>query len=210
MKNILCFGDSNTYGLVPGTQERYGWGIRWTSLLSKGIYRKGYRVIEEGLCGRTTVYEDKYRDGRNGSKYLPVLLETHNPIDLVVLMLGTNDCKYAYKTTSQKIGDGIEKLIDQIQRYNSKTRILLVSPIYLGEKVWEEGYYTEFNEQSVKVSKELPNVYKKIAEKRGVDFLAASDYANPSAADREHLDEEGHRCFAGAVLDKIERLNLGL
>lgn len=206
MNQILCFGDSNTYGLIPGTQERFERGIRWTSLIEKDLYRKGYRVVEEGLCGRTSVFDDKYREGRNGSKLLPVLLETHSPIDIVVLMLGTNDCKYEYETTPQKIGDGIETLIDQIQTYDPNISILLISPIALGDKVWEEGYDTEFNEQSVKVSKELPKVYERIARRRGIDFLAASGYAKPSVIDREHLDVDGHRRLATAISDKLEKI----
>lgn len=93
MKEILCFGDSNTYGLIPGTKERYGRDTRWTGLLEQHLYEKGYRIIEEGLCGRTTVFEDELREGRKGAALLPTLLESHAPIDRVVLMLGTNDCK---------------------------------------------------------------------------------------------------------------------
>ena len=121
-------------------------------------------------------------------------------------MLGTNDCKYEYETTPQKIGDGIETLIDQIQTYDPNISILLVSPIALGDKVWEEGYDTEFNEQSVKVSKELPKVYEKIARRKGIDFLAASDYAKPSDIDREHLDVDGHRRLAAVISDKLEKI----
>lgn len=94
MKEILCFGDSNTYGLIPGTKERYGRDTRWTGLLEQHLYEKGYRIIEEGLCGRTTVFEDELREGRKGAALLPTLLESHAPIDRVVLMLGTNDCKH--------------------------------------------------------------------------------------------------------------------
>lgn len=66
MKNILCFGDSNTYGLIPGVNGRYEWGVRWTSLLDRRVRKSGYRVVEEGLCGRTTVFEDAVRQGRKG------------------------------------------------------------------------------------------------------------------------------------------------
>ena len=76
MKQILCFGDSNTWGLIPKTNKRYEWGVRWTSLLNESLNDKkegGYRVIEEGLCGRTTVFDDPLRDGRNGVKILPTI-----------------------------------------------------------------------------------------------------------------------------------------
>ena len=95
MRQILCFGDSNTYGLIPGTANRYSWGTRWTSILDEKLQFYGYRVAEEGLCGRTTMLAEAYRPGRSGIDMLPAILETHRPLELVVLMLGANDCKTA-------------------------------------------------------------------------------------------------------------------
>lgn len=89
-----------------------------------------------------------------------LLLETHKPIDTVVLMLGTNDCKTAYGATAEKIGSGIELLIKQIKDSDPDINIILVSPIELGEGVGEEGFDIEFNENSV-MSKQLPEVYRK-------------------------------------------------
>lgn len=204
MKQILCFGDSNTYGLVPNENRRYEWGVRWTSILDEGIRDKGYRVAEEGLCGRTTIFEDTYRLGRKGTDVLPVLLETHSPIEAVVLMLGTNDCKAAYGASAKDIGKGIEQLLDQIGEKAAPDKILLISPIALGDRVWQPGFDEEFNENSVTVSKELPKVYEKIARKRGIHFLKASDYAKPSLADQEHLNEKGHKRLGEAILREIE------
>ena len=206
MNQILCFGDSNTYGLVPGTTERFGWGIRWTSILDECVRRKNYRVIEEGLCGRTTIFDDRYRRGRKGTAMVPILLETHSPIDIVVLMLGTNDCKTAYGATSGRIGEGIEELIDQIQFFNPDIQIVLVSPIVLGAKVWEKGYDIEFDKNSILVSRELPDIYERIAKKRGIEFLAASGCAKSSSIDQEHMDKDSHRYFAAAISDKIENM----
>lgn len=206
MKQILCFGDSNTYGLIPEIQGRYEWGTRWSSILDECVRKKGYRVIEEGLCGRTTIFDDRYRKGRKGTELLPILLEAHSPIEIVVLMLGTNDCKTAYGATPERIGEGIEELINQIHNYNPAIRILLVSPIALGDKVWEEGYDVEFDKNSVSVSKELPRVYKSISKRRGIEFLAASDYAKPSSTDQEHMDAENHKQFARGISDKIESM----
>ena len=203
MKQILCFGDSNTYGLIPATKDRYDWNTRWTGILSKKIEKNGYRVVEKGLCGRTTIFEDATRKGRKGADLLPIILETHKPIDTVVLMLGTNDCKTAYGATAEKIGSGIELLIKQIKDSDPDINIILVSPIELGEGVWEEGFDTEFNENSVEVSKQLPEVYRKIAEKYDADFVAASEYARPSSADREHLNEFGHRKLAEAIYNQF-------
>lgn len=203
MKQILCFGDSNTYGLIPGTKERYAWEERWTGILGEKIKAKGFRVVEEGLCGRTTVFEDELRENRRGVAVLPMLLETHAPLEKVVLMLGTNDCKITYQASAEVIGKGIEKLIYQIKAADEKIEILLVSPILLAEGVGEESFDPEFNQESVETSKKLKRVYQEIAEKNGCEFLAASDYAKASEADREHLDKEGHRKLAEAVYRKI-------
>ena len=135
MKQILCFGDSNTFGYIPGNGQRYPWGVRWTSILNEKLGLENYRVIEEGLCGRTTIFEDPLRDGRRGVDILPTVLETHAPVDLVVLMLGTNDCKSVYGATAEIIGKGISNLIVQIRAYAKTSKILLISPIHLGEQV---------------------------------------------------------------------------
>lgn len=76
MKQLLCYGDSNTWGLIPGTKDRYSWGVRWTSILQEHLQKKDVRVLEEGLCGRTTVFEDCYRNDRRGLATLPFILES--------------------------------------------------------------------------------------------------------------------------------------
>lgn len=156
MRQILCYGDSNTYGLVPKENARYPWGIRWTSRLNEKLGLQQYRVIEEGLCGRTTVFDDPFRDHRNGAKFVNAVLETHGASDLIILMLGTNDCKTAYKTTPQLIGKGVETVIAKIRSFAPDSKILLVSPIHLGEKVWEKSYDPEFPESRSMYRRGLP------------------------------------------------------
>lgn len=198
MKQILCFGDSNTYGLIPGTAERYDWDERWTGIVGNKLAGRGYRIVEEGLCGRTTIFDDPLRAGRRGTELLPLILETHRPVDIVVIMLGTNDCKSFYDASSQVIGLGIKKLIGQIKEAAPEAKILLISPVHLGDDIWD-GYDPEFNAESVSISKELGGVYERTAAEENIFSLAASDYASPSEADREHLDKNGHRMLADAV-----------
>ena len=199
MKQILAFGDSNTWGLIPGSApyERYPWGVRWTSLLQEKI--SDARIIEEGLCGRTTVYEDELRPGRKGVNSLLVLLDSHYPVDQAILMLGTNDCKSYYHVSAYTIGKGIERCLDVLQKYLSPEQILLISPIDLGDDVWRPDKDPEFNRESVATSKELKAVYRAIAKERGVKFLAASEYVKASPIDNEHMDSESHRVFADVV-----------
>lgn len=198
MKRILCFGDSNTYGYIPGGKGRYGEDTRWTGILQKKLASEAI-IVEEGLVGRTTVFQDELRVGRRGIEMLPVLLESHAPLDLVVVMLGTNDCKTVYGASPEVIGKGIEKIIGQIKSILPKTEILLISPIWLGEDVWKPEYDPEFNKESVQVSGKLKSVYEKIAERKECSFLAASDISAPSHIDQEHLDERGHKELANAI-----------
>ncbi|MDO5154894.1 MAG: GDSL-type esterase/lipase family protein [Eubacteriales bacterium] len=202
MKNILCFGDSNTWGYNPNTKERYPWGIRWTSKLQEKL--NDVNIIEQGLCGRTTVFEDVSRPNRKGVNTLRDIFKETKDIDSVILMLGTNDCKSHYGNTEKRIAHGVEECLDLVLKYVAPEKVLLVSPIQLGEDVWMEQYDPEFNANSVVVSKHLKEEYQKVAEKRKVHFLAASEYASPSKADQEHLDIVGHDNLAEAIYESVK------
>ena len=204
MKQILCFGDSNTYGLIPKKGGRYEWTVRWTGILNEKLGVDDYHVIEEGLCGRTTIFDDPLRDYRNGFKLLPAVLETNENPDVIVLMLGTNDCKTVYGATSEVIGLGIERLIKLIKLYSSRSKILLISPIHFGDKVWQREYDPEFSKASIEVNEGLALVYRGIADKENIFYLDASSVAAPSDEDQEHMNEEGHAALAEAVYEKIK------
>lgn len=202
-KTLLAFGDSNTWGLVPGSSpaRRFPRDIRWTGILQSVL--SDVDVIEEGLCGRTTIFEDRLRAGRNGLSSLPFILESKSPIDAAVIMLGTNDCKPIYSASAHVIGSGLQKCLDILQEYVRAEKILVVSPLFLGDDVWLPSKDPEFSPASVKVSRELKDVYGDISAKRGHRFLAASDFVTPSSTDDEHMDEAGHSAFAKAVIDKL-------
>ncbi len=206
MKQILCFGDSNTYGYIPITGKRQPWEKRWTGILNEKLGLNEYRIHEEGLVGRTTIFDDPLREGRNGVKSFHNILETHTPLNLIIIMLGTNDCKKVYSANANVIGKGITKLINQAKTYSPESKILLISPIYLGEGVWEDGFDPEFSRSSVETSKQLKKEYENISRQNDIYFLAASDYAEPSEGDREHMNEDGHRNFANAVYSKVKEI----
>lgn len=208
MKQLLCFGDSNTWGLIPKTNERYSWGERWTSILQEKLYDKDVRVLEEGLCGRTTVFDDAYRKNRNGLKSLPEILETSYPIDAAVIMLGTNDCKAYYKSNSYNIAKGLGLCIDELLKYISPEKVLIVSPIFLGDTVWKEEFDPEFDSHSVDIAKGLFLEYKKVAQTKGTNIISASDFAQPSDVDQEHLTKEGHQLLARAIYNAVVTSNI--
>lgn len=201
MANVLAFGDSNTWGLIPGTKERYPWGIRWTSLVQDNL--EHVRIIEDGLCGRTTVFDDQLRPFRKGTEILPLSLESNYPIDAAIIMLGTNDCKSVFNANSHIIGKGLELCLDELEKYIAPEKILVVSPIKLGDEVYLPEKDPEFDENSIKTSAGLRSEYEKIAKRRGNQFLAASDFAAPSSVDDEHMDEVGHRSLSAAISDKL-------
>ena len=135
MRHILCYGDSNTWGYTPGTGERHAPDVRWTGVLRR-LLGEGWEVLEEGMNGRTTVFDNPMSPGRNGSAYLLTCLETHKPLDLVILMLGTNDLRF---TDAWGAAEGAAALVKKIRLYNrmeesthifpGKPRILLIAPI---------------------------------------------------------------------------------
>lgn len=206
MKRILCFGDSNTYGYKPDGSGRYDENIRWTA----GVQRRlgeNYRIIEEGLIGRTTIFEDELRAGRRGVDLAGTLVESHNPIDIFIVMLGTNDCKARYKATAEIIAKGLEQVIEQaVLKASKEMQVLIVSPILLGQGVGEKGYDVEFDLRSEQESAGLAEEYEKLARRKGFYFLDASQYASPSAVDREHLDEVGHEKLADAIYNKLNEI----
>lgn len=201
--NILCFGDSNTYGYKPDGTGRFDENIRWTQILQKKL-GSGYRIIEEGLCGRTTVFQDELREGRRGLDLIGVTVEMQNPLDLMILMLGTNDCKTRYGASAAVIARGLEQVIRKARKSSSRPfDILVVSPIHLGKGVGEPDFDPEFNETSEAVSRNLASEYRKVALQNHADFLNAADFASPSATDREHLNEAGHAALAEAIYPKV-------
>lgn len=114
-KQILCFGDSNTWGFCPQSTSvaccRYPFSQRWTGVL-QGMLGDGYRIAEEGLNGRTTVFEDPLFPDRRGMDAIDMLVRTHSPLDLVLIMLGTNDMKDHLGTTNHAVARGVRALCE--------------------------------------------------------------------------------------------------
>ncbi len=199
MERIIAFGDSNTWGLNPALQERYPDHIRWTGIVRKRLSGKGLLLAEEGLCGRTTAFDDPRRPGLKGSEAVRPALAGNPETTAAIVMLGTNDCKKAFRATAQEIGKGLELCLDVFEERIVPERILVISPILLGRNVWQPDKDPEFDRRSVRISAELKAVYEGIARRRKHLFLAASDYAEASHYDEEHMNAEGHRSLAEAV-----------
>src|SRR5919204_1412889 len=114
MRTILCYGDSNTYGYDAATAGRFPRDVRWPGVVRRELGPE-FEIIEEGLNGRTTIWDDPFVDGRNGRQYLGPCLQSHAPIHLVVLMLGTNDLKAVFRVSAPEIASGAAALVATIQ-----------------------------------------------------------------------------------------------
>ena len=211
MKQILCFGDSNTYGLIPGTENRYNWEIRWTGRLDAAVRGKGYRVIEEGLCGRTTVFEDPLREGRRGTALLGTVLESHKPLELVILMLGTNDCKDRFCSSAACIGLGMARLVNKAKStdcWGGKTpNILVIAPPPIGEGMLTSAVAATMGKLCVEKSRQLADSYREQCELLNVSFLDAGAIGCEfNTVDFMHLTSRGHRTLAEALAKLIPQL----
>ena len=216
--NILCYGDSNTWGCIGRwkesdlPEERYSSDQRWPGVLQREL-GKQYHVIEEGLCGRTTIYSPPDAPWRNGEAYLLPCLQSHSPLDLVIMMLGTNDLLYNQQMTPEHLGDGVAQLIDIIQenprcgRQSRTPRLLILAPPFIKRSA-PEGRIAVYQKFRSDVGRDLSlrfsEVYGKIAAEKGCWFMNAAGYAAPCDADGVHMDEASHLCLGKAVAEFVK------
>ena len=206
MKTILCYGDSNTWGYIPGTGERYGHDIRWPGILAREL-GPGYRIIEEALNGRTTVWDDPIMPGRNGAAYLAPCLDSHRPLDQIILFLGLNDLKRRFSAPAQDIAKGVGLLLGIIARSGAGVQgkcppTLVVSPPHLGKLT----AYAESFEDAVERSKRIACWLEPIVRDAGCEFLNIAEHAAVSDDDGLHFDQEAHAAIGIAVAERIRRI----
>ena len=207
MKSVVCFGDSNTWAYIPGSGgKRYPYEKRWTTILAKEL-GEGYDVIPEGLNGRTTVFDDLLTGNKSGLKHLDIILNSHYPIDLLIIMLGTNDLKDRFNIQASGIAKGAGRLIEYADRSNAgidgkPPAVLLVCPPPILEA---PVYHDEFLE-GVEKSLNLENEFKKLSERYSLPLFSAGDYLSSSSVDGIHWTEEGHGNFGTAIAGRVKEL----
>ena len=200
MKTVLCYGDSNTYGYVPETGMRYPKSVRYPGRLQL-LLGDEYAVIEEGCNGRTTIHDDPIDGWKNGLEYLKPCLNSHKPVDMVILMLGSNDLKETFHLTAREIADGAGTLVDVIRSFTAEKQgfvptIILVSPPEIGTGIRRSPFFGAFSENAVAESGKFPECYQRVADRKGCVFFNAAKYVSPSEFDSLHLTPEGHRVLA--------------
>ncbi|MBB2970673.1 SGNH/GDSL hydrolase family protein [Mesorhizobium sp. RMAD-H1] len=212
MKTVLCYGDSLTWGYNPEGPGRHAFEDRWPSVLAAALGPE-VNVIADGLNGRTTGYDDHLADcDRNGVRTLPTALHTHMPLDLVIVMLGSNDMKPAIAGTAHAARAGMQRLVGLIRRHDysfdyEAPDILIVSPPPLCETA--DPVFSATYQGGIEQSSMLAPLYRDLADDLGCGFYNAGSVARTSPIDGVHLTADNTRAI-GRGLEPIVRVMLGL
>lgn len=207
VRSVLCYGDSNTYGQTTADtpDERYGPLERWPGIMREEL-GQAWLVIEEGLSGRTTVSDDPIEGkDKNGRRHLRACIMSHKPLDLVIVMLGTNDLKVRFGKPASEIAMGMAALVQDIKDMKAGIalrvpEIMIVSPPPILEnlKGWEP-VFAGGREKSLQLAAE----YERVADACEVHFFDAGSVAESSAMDGFHLDRDNHRLLGMALAEAV-------
>ncbi|MFQ5623584.1 MAG: SGNH/GDSL hydrolase family protein [Paracoccaceae bacterium] len=208
-RTLLCFGDSNTHGACPmahvDDRRRYPWRVRWTGVLAAGL-GQGWRVVEEGHNGRTTVHPDPIEGtNRNGLAYIPVSLESHQPIDVVLLMLGTNDLKARYNLPPSDIAAGLNVVVRTICASEAgpdgaAPGVIIMAP----PPILETGCLAEMFDGGTRKSTRLADLYRDVAHRYGAGFIDTGRHIVSSAVDGIHFDIDQHAELGKVMVETVE------
>lgn len=206
MRTVLCYGDSNTWGYDPATRGRYPPHVRWTGVLATRLSAE-YRVVEEGLNGRTTRWDDPIEPGRNGLISLRPCIESHQPLNLIIIMLGTNDLKRRFGLSASDIAQSAAALADMAWRFahapdGSHAEVLLVAP----PAVSTLTDFDQMFEGAREKSRQFSNYYRLAAGWHHLPFFDAGAVIVSSEKDGIHFDAEEHRKLGEALADEARRL----
>ena len=213
MKTIVCFGDSNTWGADPATGGRFDHRTRWAGILGQ-LLNEGsppdnpsYWVVEEGLNGRTTCREDPIEGDKNGLRQLVPILLSHAPLDLVIIMLGTNDLKLRFNPTAYDIARGAQLVAQAAMRSEAfppgaKPKVLMICPPPTAKLSYFKSMFGDCGE----ISRQLASRYRQFAQEIGASFLDAGEYIRSSDLDGIHLEAEEHRTLAEVVARQVREI----
>ncbi len=213
MKTILAYGDSLTYGASPVTGgPRHPYEDRWPTALEQGLGGAA-RVIAEGLGGRTTAHDDWFANAdRNGARILPTLLESHSPLDMIIIMLGTNDIKHYLGRTAGEAGRGMGRLVQVIRGHYAARRepepqiILVAPPVLVDTDNMDMKNHFGGDLSYVEQSRLFASEYKKRADEHGVAFFDAATVAETDPRDGIHLDGANTRAIGQGLVPLVRSL----
>lgn len=214
MKTILCYGDSNTWGLDYANGGRIPFDERWPNVMQREL-GDGYRVFAEGVNGRTSAQDDpadRFPEAKNGKKALVPCLRAHAPLDMVLLMLGTNDLKIPFFTSVEQIAANIGELAEitrcELKEFQGRAvPILLIAPMPIGDTIAHSPFCGPFGgEKAIEPSRQLAPAIRREAQRRSCPFLDAGEIASPNPVDAVHFTREGHLRFGRAAAQKVREV----
>ncbi len=200
-KTIVCYGDSNTWGRVPKA-GRYPRSVRWTGVL-QNLLGNEYDVIGEGVGGRTFVAVDPENTWRTGITHLKSILRNNIPIDLMIVMLGTNDVKDKFNLEAEDIAEHLQRTIDLIRTEEIKNILIVCPPNFVTpESGIPDPRFTGGSEKM----KKLPKLYKEVADKNGCGFVDAGEHITSSKIDGFHFAPEAHAKLAEVLKTEVLKI----
>lgn len=216
MKSVMCFGDSNVWGGIPGAFDpqtnlsgRHSKEKRWTGILQK-ILGEDYDIISESVNARTTNLDEIVpgRPFKNGLSYLSFCLETNYPLNLVVFWIGTNDTKIQYNRSIEDIQEGMRQLVKCVKSSNkgvqgNAPKILMIAPQPI---LKIDNLHVQLDDSSIQKSEQIAQFYESLAKEENCDFLNAGLYITSSRVDGVHLDESSGKIIAGKIADTIKKM----
>ena len=179
MKNILCFGDENVYGYNPHNGGRLSQDSRWCGILQHN-FKNTYNIIEEGCNARTILFKNFNNLKTCGIDYLQYCLNQYTDIDLTILFLGLNDCQNGYNAKVNEVIDGIRVLIELIQSKQPKSKILIISPVNITNRICVGKFCYLFGKETIKKSKNFNIKLKKFSNEQHINFLDTNKFLKPS------------------------------
>ena len=200
MKKILCFGDSNTYGYIPQTGQRYSQDERWCGVLQT-LLGDNWEIIEQGCNNRTAFKDNPMGKIYIGYKILPEYLS--NDLSWVILSIGINDLQTQYKTTIEEFETGLKKLINIVKETCPNTKILLLAPPRINEGILKGFFSTLFDQSAIEKSAQLSQIYGKIALETGCEFINLDAIIKTSSRDGLHLESIFHKIIADTIFNVI-------
>jgi lysophospholipase L1-like esterase len=206
-KRIVCFGDSNTWGYNAENLTRFSEEIRWPCRLQRTL-GSDFQIIEEGLSGRTSVMDDPLFEGLNALTYIHPCLMSHAPLELVIIMLGTNDTKERFGLTAFNIAQGITRLASKASQTaaginGAYPKVLVLAPPTIGKGYYDTAVHHSMGDNCDKKSEEFPVHLEKMLQDGEIEFLNLGNQVPMNTIDFMHLDEDGHKLTSELVHNKI-------
>ena len=201
MKNVLCYGDSNTFGYNSKDSSRYDENTRWTAILQNNLGTE-YNVTNEGMPNRKGFVDNPDGTLFSAQKHFPEVLSKQDNVHILILAIGTNDLMFKYNITFDTVENGLNNLIKMAKQKTNN--IIIIPPTILKESILNSFFGSMFDKTSITKSKEVGKIYKEVADKNHCIYFDINEFVSPSDFDGLHYDEKSHKLIADKLTELIK------